>query len=106
MRPVHFRPVGETSAMRGGDQRLLRGVCVGHHVRSGAAIFLRGCEERNDNCENFGAREVGSRVHCNMYWSSLVIVAGSTESGESCRTCGRGRSRCCPCDCDAGSSES
>ena len=26
--------------VRGGDQRLLRGVCVGHHERSGAAIFL------------------------------------------------------------------
>ena len=37
---VHFRPVGENSAMRVGDQRLLRGVYVGHHERSGAAIFL------------------------------------------------------------------
>ena len=37
---VHFRPVGENSALRGGDQRLLRGVYVGHHERSGAAIFL------------------------------------------------------------------
>ena len=37
---VHFRRVGENNALRGGDQRLLRGVCVGHHERSGAAIFL------------------------------------------------------------------
>ena len=37
---VHFRPVGENNALRGGDQRLLRGVCVGRHERSGAAIFL------------------------------------------------------------------
>ena len=37
---VHFKPVGETSAMRGGDQRMLRGVHVEHHERSGAAIFL------------------------------------------------------------------
>ena len=37
---VHFRPVGENNALRGGDQRLLRGVYVGHHERSGAAIFL------------------------------------------------------------------
>ena len=37
---VHFRPVGEKNAMRGGDQRLLRGVYVGHHERSGTAIFL------------------------------------------------------------------
>ena len=32
----HFTPV----ALRGGDQRLLRGVYVGHHERPGAAIFL------------------------------------------------------------------
>ena len=37
---VHFRPVGENNPLRGGDQRLLRGVYVGHHERSGAAIFL------------------------------------------------------------------
>ena len=37
---VHFRPVGENNALRGGDQRFLRGVYVGHHERSGAAIFL------------------------------------------------------------------
>ena len=37
---VHFRPIGENNAMRGGDQRMLRGVHVGHHERSGAAIFL------------------------------------------------------------------
>ena len=37
---VHFRPVGENNALRGGDQRLLRGVHVGHHERSGAAILL------------------------------------------------------------------
>ena len=37
---VHFRPAGENNAMRGGDQRMLRGVYVRHHERSGAAIFL------------------------------------------------------------------
>ena len=37
---VHFRPVGENSALRGGDQRMLCGVYVGHHERSGAEIFL------------------------------------------------------------------
>ena len=36
---VHFGPVGGSSAMRGGDQKMLRGVYVGHHERSGAAIF-------------------------------------------------------------------
>ena len=39
---VHFRPVGENNAMRGGDQRMLRGVLVGNHEKSGAAIFLNG----------------------------------------------------------------
>ena len=37
---VHFRPVGENRAMRGGGQMMVRGVNVGHHGRSGAAIFL------------------------------------------------------------------
>ena len=37
---VHFRPVGENNALPGGDLRLLRGVFVGHHERSGAAISL------------------------------------------------------------------
>ena len=37
---VSFRPVGENNALRGGDKRLLRGVYVGHHERSGAAIFF------------------------------------------------------------------
>ena len=37
---VHIRPVGENDAMRGGDQRMLRGVFVGHQERAGPAIFL------------------------------------------------------------------
>ena len=37
---VHFRPVGDNNAMRGGDQRMLRGFYVGHHERSGATFFL------------------------------------------------------------------
>ena len=37
---VHIRPVGENNALQGGGQRLLRGVYVGHHERSGAAILL------------------------------------------------------------------
>ena len=37
---VHFRPAGENNAMRGGDQRMCRGVHVSHHERSGAAIFI------------------------------------------------------------------
>ena len=37
---VHFRPVGENNALRGGHQKLLRGVYARHHERSGAEIFL------------------------------------------------------------------
>ena len=37
---VHFGRVGENNTLRGGDQRMLRGVDVGHHERSGAAISL------------------------------------------------------------------
>ena len=37
---VHCRPAGENNAMRGGDQRMLRRVCVGHHETSGAGIFF------------------------------------------------------------------
>ena len=57
---------------------MLRGIYVGHHERSGAAIFphARRCE-RNENCENVGAREMGSRVQCNVHWNSLAVEAGS-----------------------------
>ena len=37
---VNFRPIGENNAMRGGDQKMLRGVYVDHYERSSAAIFL------------------------------------------------------------------
>ena len=37
---VHFRSVCENNALRGGDQRLLREVFVGHHEGSDTAIFL------------------------------------------------------------------
>ena len=53
---VHFRPVSENNAMQGEDQRMLRGVYVGHNERLNVAIFLnaRRCEEVNENCENVG----------------------------------------------------
>ena len=104
---VHFRPVGENSAMRGGDQRMLRGVYVGHHERSGAAIFLTpdGVKKGDGYCENVGAREMGPRVDCDMCRSSLAVEARSVKSGKTCCTCGRGRSRCFACDCDACRSE-
>ena len=92
---VHFRPVGENNALRVGDQRMLRGVHVGHHERSSARdlYHARRCEKANENCKNVGAREMGSRVQCNMYRSSMAVEARSAESGETCRTCGRGRSK-------------
>ena len=82
---VHVRPVGENSARRGGHERMLRGVYVGRHERSGAAIFLTP-DSVKKNCENVGARKMGSRVHRNVCWSSLAVEARSTESGETCCT--------------------
>ena len=85
---MHFRPVGENNALRGVDQRLLRGFYVGHHERSGAAIFLTpdGVKRGTRICDKVGEREMGSRVQCNVHWSSLAVEAGSTESGETCGT--------------------
>ena len=70
---VHFRSVGEISAMRGGDQRLLRGVYVGTSREILCCDFphARWCEEKNEKCKNDGTREMGSRVHRNVCWSSL-----------------------------------
>ena len=34
------------------------------------------CEERNENCQNNGTREMGSRVQCNVCWSSLAVETG------------------------------
>ena len=83
---VHFRPVGENNALRGGDQRLLRGVYVGHHERSGTAIFLTpDGVKRGTRIASDGTREMGSRVQCDV-WSSLAIETRSTESGETCCT--------------------
>ena len=43
-------------------------------------------EERIENCENDGTREMGSRAQCNVCWSSLAVETRSTESGETCGT--------------------
>ena len=86
--PVHFRPVGENRAMWGGDQRMLRGVLVGHHERSGAAIFLAQDavkRRENWNCWNVGAREMGSHIQCHMYRSSMAAENRTAESGQTCR---------------------
>ena len=40
----------------------------------------------NENCENVGAREIASRVQCNLHRSSSAVEAGSTESGETSGT--------------------
>ena len=37
---VQFRKVGEQAALKGADARTHRGVYVGHHERTGAALFL------------------------------------------------------------------
>ena len=74
---VHFRPVGENNAMRGGDQRMLRGVCgTSREIWCRDFSHAGRCEEGNENCENVGAREMGSRVQCNVYWNSLAVEAG------------------------------
>ena len=54
---VHFRPVGENNALRGGDQRLLRGVHVGREIWCCNFPHAGRCEKRNENCENDGTRE-------------------------------------------------
>ena len=51
---VHFRPVGENNAMRGGDQRVLRGFHVGQsrEIWCRDLSHARRCEEGNENCKN------------------------------------------------------
>ena len=53
---VHFRPVGENNALRGGGQRMLRGVYGGtsREIRCRDLSHARWCEERNENCNNDG----------------------------------------------------
>ena len=70
-----------------GNVQLWSLVSVGHHERSGAAIVLTpdGVKRRNENCID-RTREMGSRVQCNVCWSSLAIEIGSTEFGETCCT--------------------
>ena len=72
---VHFRPVGENNA---GDQRLLRGVYgTSREIWCHGLSHATWCEERNENCENDGTREMGSRVQCNVCLSSLAVETGS-----------------------------
>ena len=63
---VHFRPACESHALRGGEETMLRGVHVGHHERSGAAIFLTpdGVRQGTKNCENVGAWDLVRSATC------------------------------------------
>ena len=72
--------------MWGGDQRLLRGVYVGHHERSGAAIFLTpDGVKRGTRIARMLEHETWDRVFsANMYRSSIAAETRSAESGETC----------------------
>ena len=84
----HFRPVGENNAMRGGDQRMLRGV----HVDITRDLVLRSFSPQDG--VRSGTRIARMLEHQrwdrvlsgNVCWSSLAIETGSTESGENCCT--------------------
>ena len=84
----HFRQVGENNALRGGDQRLLRGVYVGHHERSGAAMFLTpDGVKRGTRIARMMEHERWERV----FSATCVGVPWQlrpdlTESGETCCT--------------------
>ena len=85
---VHFRPVGENNALRGGDHGLLRGVYVRHHERSGAAIFLTpDGVKRGTRVARMMERERWDRVFSatcvGVPWQ---LRPRSTESGEPCCT--------------------
>ena len=82
---VHFRPVGEHNALRGGDQRLLRGVYVGHHERSGVASFLTpdGVKRGTRIARMFEHERWDRGFQCIVCWSSLAVEARPTESGET-----------------------
>ena len=86
---VHFRPVGENNALRRGDQRLLRGVYVGNHERSGAAMtFTPDGMKRGTRIARMMEHERWDSAcfSSNVCWSSLAIETRSTESGETCCT--------------------
>ena len=69
---LHFRPVG---------------VYVGHHERSGAAIFLTpDGVKRGKRIARVLEHERWDRVYSATCVSSLAVEAGSAESGEACGT--------------------
>ena len=48
----------------------------------------RWCAIGNENLENVGARDMGSRVRCNVNRTSTAIGARLAEAGETCCACG------------------
>ena len=83
---VHFRPVGQRVARRR-PEIVARCLCgTSREIWCCNFPHAGWCEERNENCKNDGTREMGSRVQCNVCWSSLAIETRSTESGETCCT--------------------
>ena len=70
---VHFKPVGEHNAMRGGDQRMLRGVYVGHHERSGPAIFFTpdGVKRRTRIVRMLGV--FGDGIECSVQHACIGV---------------------------------
>ena len=67
--------VSQYTSLRGGDQRLLRGVCVGHHERSGVAIFFTpDGVKRGTRIAGLMEHERWDRVFsATCVWSSLEI---------------------------------
>ena len=92
---VHFRPVDENNAMRGGEKRMLRGVYVGHHERSGAAVCLtpHGVN-RGTRIARMLAWEIGWRVQCDMCRRFMAIEGRTAEAGETLWCAGDRDARC------------
>ena len=82
------RPVVDFgNALRGGDQRLLRGVYVGHHERSEAGIFLTPDDvKRGTRTARMMEHERWDRVFSATCVGVPWQLSGSTESGETCCT--------------------
>ena len=77
----HFRPVENKCIARWRPEVVARCLCgTSREIWCCDFSHARWCEERNENCENDGTLEMGSRVQCNVCWSSLAVETGSTES--------------------------
>ena len=94
---LHLRPVGENNATQ--CEAETKGCCVVSLWAITRDPVPQSSSLGNDDGEHVGAREMGSRVRCNVYRSSMATEAGSAEADKS-------RSRCCTADRDARCSES